>query len=236
LVLEARAGVLIGQCQAATVLIGEYRRGISLEHEAFLNLEQPERRKQMNELEGTVTDWIKDAKKNAGMLMVFGVVAVIAGFLALVAPWAGGVGVAMFIGVALVIGGVARLVGAFSAGSFGRGTLAFIGGALALLAGVVMVARPDIGLATLTLMLGAYLLIDGIFGVVLAFQVKPEKGWGWMLFSAAMSLLLGFLLLKEWPLTGLWAIGTLVGINLLFGGFWMISIGSSARKLATAEA
>jgi uncharacterized membrane protein HdeD (DUF308 family) len=184
--------------------------------------------------DGIVSGWVNDAKKNAGLLIALGAVAVIAGFLALVAPWAGGVGVAMFVGVALVFGGVARLVGAFSAGSFGRGTLAFIGGALALLAGAVMVARPDIGLATLTLMLGAYLLVDGIFGAVLAFQVKPEKGWGWMLFSAAMSLLLGFLLLKEWPLTGLWAIGTLVGINLLFAGSWMISIGTSARKLVTA--
>jgi uncharacterized membrane protein HdeD (DUF308 family) len=181
---------------------------------------------------GITTGWMEEAKKNAGLIVALGVVTAIAGFLGLVWPWAGGVGVTMFVGVALVFGGVARLVGAFSAGSFGRGTLAFIGGALTLLAGVVLVARPGIGLATLTLMLGAYLLVDGVFGAVLAFQVKPEKGWGWMLFSAAMSLLLGFLLLKEWPLTGLWAIGTLVGINLLFAGFSMISVGSAARRLA----
>jgi uncharacterized membrane protein HdeD (DUF308 family) len=182
---------------------------------------------------GIVADWLEDAKKNAGWLIALGVVTVIAGFFSLVMPWASGVGVAVFVGFALVVGGVARLIGAFSAGSFGRGTLAFIGGALTLLAGVVLVARPGIGLATLTLMLGAYLLVDGVFGAVLAFQVKPEKGWGWMLFGAAMSLLLGFLLLKEWPLTGLWAIGTLVGINLLFAGFSMISFGMSARKAAT---
>jgi len=80
-------------------------------------------------------------------------------------------------------------------------------------------------------MLGAYLLADGIFGALLAFQFRPEQGWGWMLFSAAMAGLLGVLLLKEWPLSGLWAIGTLVGINMLFAGFAMISIGSAARKL-----
>jgi uncharacterized membrane protein HdeD (DUF308 family) len=156
---------------------------------------------------------------------------VVAGFLALVMPWASGVGVTFVVGLAMVIGGVARLVGAFSAGSFGRGTVAFIGGALTVLAGVVLVARPGVGLATLTLMLGAYLLVDGIFGAVLGFQVKPEQGWGWMLVSAAMSVILGFLLIREWPLSGLWAIGTLVGINLLFAGFSMISIGSAARKL-----
>ena len=99
-----------------------------------------------------------------------------------------------------------------------------------------MVGRPGIGLATLTLMLGAYLVVDGVFGAVLAFQVRPQKGWGWMLFSAVMSLLLGFLLLREWPLTGLWAIGTLVGVNLLFAGFTMISVGSAARKVVKSEA
>ena len=125
---------------------------------------------------------------------------------------------------------------AFGAGSFGRGTLAFIGGALCTLAGLLMVARPGVGLATLTLMLGAYLLVDGIFGAVLAFHVRPENGWGWMLFGAVMSVLLGFLLLRDWPLTGLWAIGTLVGINMLFAGFSLISIGSAARRFTKSVA
>jgi uncharacterized membrane protein HdeD (DUF308 family) len=186
----------------------------------------------MEDMKDTMSGWAEDAKKNAGLLVFLGVLTVIAGFLALIWPWISGVAVTVVVGVALVIGGMARLIGAFSAGSFGRGTLAFIGGALTLLAGVLLVARPGLGLATLTLMLGAYLLVDGIFGAVLAFQVKPESGWGWMLFSAAMAVLLGFLLLKEWPLTGVWAIGTLVGVNLLFAGFSMISIGSGARKLA----
>ena len=188
----------------------------------------------MEDVKETLAGWAEDAKKNAGMIIALGVVTVIAGFLALVMPWAGGVGVVFMVGFALIVGGVARLIAAFSAGSFGRGTLAFIGGALTLLAGVLMVARPGVGLATLTLMLGAYLLVDGIFGAVLAFQVKPEKGWGWMLFSAVLAVILGFLLLKEWPLTGLWAIGTLVGINMLFAGFSLISIGSAGRKVAKA--
>ena len=186
----------------------------------------------METMRETVTGWAEDAKKNAGWIVVLGVVTVIAGFLSLVMPWAGGVGVTVFVGFALMVGGIARVMAAFSAGSFGRGTLAFIGGALCLLAGVIMVARPGAGLAALTLMVGAYLLVDGIFGAVLAFQVRPEKGWGWMLFSAAMSVILGFLLLREWPLSGIWAIGTLVGINMLFAGFSLISIGSAGRKLA----
>ena len=186
----------------------------------------------MERVQETLQGWAEDTKKNAGMIIVLGVVTAIAGFLALVMPWAGGLGTVVFVGFAMLVGGIARMVAAFSAGSFGRGTLAFIGGALTLLAGAIMVARPGTGLAVLTLMVGAYLLVDGVFGAVLAFQVRPEQGWGWMLFSAVMSVLLGFLLLREWPLSGLWAIGTLVGINMLFSGFALISIGAAGRKLA----
>jgi uncharacterized membrane protein HdeD (DUF308 family) len=124
---------------------------------------------------GLVADWLDDAKKNAGWLIVLGVVTVIAGFFSLVMPWASGVGVAFVVGFALLVGGAARLVAAFSAGSFGRGTLAFIGGALCLLAGVIMVARPGSGLAVLTLMLGSYLIVDGIFGAVQARRVRSLR-------------------------------------------------------------
>ena len=186
----------------------------------------------MGEVREAISDWAEHAKQHAGWIVVLGVLTVIAGVLAMVAPLLSGLTVSVLIGFAMVIGGVARLVGAFHAGSFGRGTLAFIGGIFTFVAGIVLVFRPGVGLATLTLVLGVYLLVDGVSGTILAFHVKPEKGWGWMLFSAAMAVLLGILLLKEWPVSGLWAIGTLVGINLLFAGFSIISIGSAARGVA----
>jgi len=186
----------------------------------------------MESVREAVGGWAQQAKKNAGWLVALGVVTVIAGLLSMASPLLSGLGVTVLIGIAMVIAGVARTVGAFHAGSFGQGALAFIGGILTFVAGMLLVARPGIGLATLTLLLGGYLLVDGIAGAVLAFHVRPEKGWGWMLFSAVMAVVLGFLLLKEWPLSGLWAIGTLVGINLLFTGFSIISVGSAARALA----
>ena len=186
----------------------------------------------MNNLKDTVGGWAEKASKNAGLLVGLGVLTVIAGFLAIGSPMISGLGVSILIGIALVIAGVARTVGAFSAGSFGQGALAFVGGILTFVAGVILTGRPGLGLATLTLLLGGYLVVDGISGAVLAFHVRPEKGWGWMLFSAVIGILLGFLLLREWPLSGVWAIGTLVGVNLLFTGFSLISVGSAARSLA----
>ncbi len=178
-----------------------------------------------------ISGWAQQAKKNAGWLVALGVLTVLAGVGCISAPMLGGVSVSVFIGVALVIAGMARAVSAFHAGSFGQGALAFFGGFLTFLAGGLLVTRPGVGMASLTLFLGVYLLMDGISGAVVAFRLRPEKGWGWMLFHAAMGVLLGVLLLREWPLSGLWAIGTLVGINLLFAGFSILSIGLGARSL-----
>ena len=185
----------------------------------------------MNSATDAMVEWTQHAKKNAGTIMVLGVVTVIAGVLAVLMPLVSGLSVAILVGIAFIIGGVARLTAVFHARSFDRGALAFIGGALCVLVGVIMVARPGVGLSILTLVLGAYLLIDGIFGVLLAFHIRPQAGWGWLLFGAIVSGLLGVLLLAEWPLTGLWAIGTLVGISLIFTGFSWISVGSVAKKL-----
>ncbi len=186
----------------------------------------------MDNMNETAKEWMNKANKNAGLILVLGIVAVIAGFLSLMWPWLSGLGIAIAIGFMFLLGGIARLAGAFCAGSFGRGTLVFIGGALTLVAGVILIGRPGLGLATLTFMLGAFLMIDGVFSFVLAFQMRPDRGWGGVLLNAILSFLLGILLLVEWPLSGLWAIGTLFGIHMMFTGFTMISIGSAARRLA----
>ncbi len=66
--------------------------------------------------------------------------------------------------------------------------------------------------------------------------IRPGQGWGSILFSGIVTVLLGILLLAEWPISGAWALGTLVGMNLLFSGFAMISIGSAARRLTKTAA
>jgi uncharacterized membrane protein HdeD (DUF308 family) len=186
----------------------------------------------MESIKAAASSWAPEAKRNAGWLVILGIVTVVAGFLSIGSPLASGLAVTFIIGIAMTIGGVARTIGAFSAGSFGQGALAFIGGILTFGAGMVLAGRPGIGLATLTLLLGGSLVVDGISGAVLAFRVRPEQGWGWLLFSGALGVVLGFLLLREWPLSGLWAIGTLVGINLISSGFSLISVGSVARSVA----
>jgi len=185
----------------------------------------------MSEVKEAVSHWAQRAARNAGWLIALGVLTVFTGFAAVLSPLGAGLGISILLGIAMVVAGVARTVGALNAGSFGQGALAFIGGMLAFVAGVIIVARPGLGLEVLTLMLGAYLLADGVSGAILAFHVRPARGWGWMLFSAALGVILGFLLISEWPMSGLWAVGTLIGVNLLFSGASMVAIGSAARGL-----
>jgi uncharacterized membrane protein HdeD (DUF308 family) len=96
-----------------------------------------------------------------------------------------------------------------------------------------MLGRPLFGLASLTLVLAAYFLVDGIFEIIAAFQIKPKKGWGWVLFSGIAAFLLGYLIWSQWPLSGGWAIGVLVGVNLLLSGWSMIAFGGAARGIAS---
>jgi uncharacterized membrane protein HdeD (DUF308 family) len=180
--------------------------------------------------EGIVSSWVKDAKKNAGWLIFLGAVSVIVGMMALGSPLMPGLLVAAVVGFFMLVAGISQVVGSFKAGSFGSGTLPFLGGALTTFAGLVMFMRPVVGLKVLTLIIAAYFLADGLSGIALAFRVKPEKGWVWVLFSGVVALLLGIVILGKWPLSGFWVIGTLVGIHLLFRGWSLIAIGMAARS------
>ena len=92
-----------------------------------------------------------------------------------------------------------------------------------------MFANPLLGLSILTLILIGYFVADGMVKIMYAFKHKPEPGWGWVLVSGIITLLLGLVLWRDWPLTGAWAIGVLFGINLIFDGWAMIFTGSAIR-------
>lgn len=176
--------------------------------------------------------WIHHAKRNATLLMILGVLMVIFGVLAIASPLMTGVAVAMFVGALMLVTGVMRIVAAIKSGHWGSGIWGTLIGILGIVAGIILLARPLLGLATLTLLLAAYFLASGICEVIVAFKMKPEKGWGWMLFGGIVSVLLGFMIWRQWPVSGAWAIGILVGIHMLMIGFTMIFLGSSARGVA----
>ena len=121
---------------------------------------------------------------------------------------------------------------AFKMGSFGKGLLMFVLGAVTVIAGGYLVARPGMGLATLTLFLAAYFLVDGVFEIIWAFRLRPIKGWGWQLFSGIATLVLGVMIWRQFPESSLWAVGLLAGIHMIFAGSSITSVCSATRGAA----
>lgn len=161
---------------------------------------------------------------------IWGWIVLIVGILAVVSPLVAGKTVAVMVAILLVIAGVSHLIHAFQGGGFWTGMF----GAVAAIAGLVMLGRPLLGLASLTMVLIAYFLAMGIAEVIAAFQVRPAQGWGFLLFNGIISIVLALAIWNQWPLSGAWAIGVLVGIQLIFSGLTMITVGAVIKDAARA--
>jgi uncharacterized membrane protein HdeD (DUF308 family) len=130
------------------------------------------------------------------------------------------------VGFVLIGAGITWTVFSFHARSWGSGLWEALVGVLAVICGVIMLAHPLVSLAILTLVLAAYFMAAGVLKIVFAFQHKPMPGWGWVLFNGVVSILLGVFITYQWPFSGTWAVGILVGVDLLIGGFSLIRTGS----------
>ena len=168
-------------------------------------------------------------------LMIVGGVLTALGVLAIAFPFATGIGVELLLGGLLVVGGIVHALHAFSA----RRWTGFVGevalGALYLIAGLVVLSNPLLGLATLTLILGAFFLVDGIVEIYTAWTVRPESNWSGLLVSGLLSLALAGLILVGWPSTAAWAVGLLFGVNLLTTGIALAAIALGGRRITRAE-
>jgi len=178
--------------------------------------------------------WMDEAKKNSGFLIFLGIMTVIFGVVAIGSPLITGVAVAVFVGFLLLASGVARIVHALKSKQWGTGFWGTLIGVLGVAAGLLMIFRPLIGLVTMTMLIAIYFLIDGISEIIAAFKIKPDQGWGWVLFNGIIAVLLGLMIWRQWPVSGAWAIGLLVGIHILISGWSMIILGTGARRVAGA--
>lgn len=174
---------------------------------------------------------MSDVRKNARWLILLGIMEIILGLLAITAPLMAGVTVTILIGIFLLVRGVARIFGSLGAGSWASGILGLLIGLLAVVVGIMFLTRPGAALAWITWLLAVYFLAVGIAGIILAFRLRKQPGWLWTLINGIVSLVLGVLIISSWPLSGIWAIGVLVGIHLLFSGWTILAVGLAARSV-----
>lgn len=155
-----------------------------------------------------------------------GIILCVLGVISLITPAVAGTAVVLVIGSLLMFGGFLYLFQTSQAGDTSGKMMHIILGILMILGGFGIISHPLFGLSFLTLMMAMFFLFEGTWKVLMSFSLKPAAGWGQVLFSGIISLLLGGLIWAEWPLSGLWAVGTLLGVDLLMTGFFLINVGN----------
>ena len=175
---------------------------------------------------------VQEVKKDAGWLVAGGFLIILAGFIALGSPFFAGLAVSTFVGVTLLFAGAVRAFSGFKAQNWGGTMLSLIVGLATFGVGVLMLARPMLGLASITLYLAVYFFVEGVMECLVALEHRPNSGWVWMLIGGLISIALGVMIWRQWPVSGAWAVGTLFGIHMLLAGWAQVAIGSAARAVA----
>ncbi|GLR88329.1 HdeD family acid-resistance protein [Bradyrhizobium iriomotense] len=164
-----------------------------------------------------------------------GILLAILGIAALILPPLASLAITIFLGWMFLISGIGGLVVTFWARNMPGFWWSLISAALAVLAGMVLLARPMQAVLTLTIVLGAYFLAEGVATIMYALEHRRELTgrWSWLVISGLVDIVISFLVITGLPSSAEWAIGILVGINLLFGGATLIGISLAARNSNT---
>ncbi len=167
-------------------------------------------------------------------LMAIGILAILIGCVAILVPAVASVGTAIFIGWILLIVGAFLVAAAFSATTIGTVLLRLVWALLTVVVGLWLIVEPRHGTLTLTLVLGLYFLFMGATRIAVAFAARGQQGAGLVGLSGFAGLLIGILVLAELPSSADWAIGLLVGIDLIFAGWTLVSVAIVGKDLARA--
>ncbi|MCK1714432.1 MULTISPECIES: HdeD family acid-resistance protein [unclassified Bradyrhizobium] len=164
-----------------------------------------------------------------------GILLAVLGVAALILPPLASLAIAIFLGWMFLISGIGGLIVTYWARSTPGFWWSLISAALAVLAGMLLLARPMQAVLTLTIVLGAYFLAEGVATIMYALEHRRELSsrWSWLLISGLVDIAISFMVITGLPSSAEWAIGVLVGINLLFGGATLIGTALAARNSNT---
>ncbi|MEW6452964.1 MAG: HdeD family acid-resistance protein [Pseudomonadota bacterium] len=171
------------------------------------------------------------------LFLAEGVLLLILGLLAVALPMLATIGFTIVLGWLFLISGIMGLITTF----YMRGAPGFwwalISALIGIGAGVVLLISPVSGAVSLTLVLIAFFIVEGVATIMYAVEHRAQltDRWGWMLFSGVIDLILAAMILAGLPSSAAWAIGLLVGINMIFGGGAMIGMALAAKNSKSAS-
>ncbi|HTJ27531.1 MAG TPA: HdeD family acid-resistance protein [Candidatus Limnocylindria bacterium] len=165
----------------------------------------------------------QEFRKEWGWLLAIGIIEIAVGVYCLTSQITATLASVVALGVLLFVVGVAEIVGAFRAHGAGHVILFLLGGLLSIVVGLALMSRPGAGALTVTLLLAAMLVVGGIYRFWAALAIQFPH-YGWAAISGVLSCILGVLLWAQWPISALWFIGFIVGLNFIFTGAWLSSL------------
>jgi uncharacterized membrane protein HdeD (DUF308 family) len=168
----------------------------------------------------------------SGKSMVWAILLIAFGFLAIALPFATSWGVVVVIAWLIVFSGGFQFIHAFQSKGVGHILWKLLVAILYLIVGIYFLLHPLLGVAAFTFALAIFFVLEGAFDLVAYFQSRHIAGSGWILFDGIVTLILGLLVWRQWPSSSLWVIGTLVGISMIFTGMTRLMLSVAAGRLA----
>ncbi|MGB8583982.1 MAG: DUF308 domain-containing protein [Candidatus Sulfotelmatobacter sp.] len=173
------------------------------------------------------------AHRSSMLSILWGVLLIVFGMMAIGSPMLAAVAVNVVIAWLIVLAGIVHIVLAFHRQAAGSVIWKLLVGVAYLFFGGYLLLHPVLGVTSLTLALAALFVIEGILNLVLFFKMRPLHGSTWVLLDGVITILLGLLIYMQWPSSSVWAIGTLVGISMIFSGVARIGMSLALRRAIT---
>jgi uncharacterized membrane protein HdeD (DUF308 family) len=173
-------------------------------------------------------------KQAAGASIGWGVAMIVLGFLAMCLPFATSIGVSIALAWIIVFGGFAHIASAFAARGAGSFLWRILVGVVYVIGGAYLAFNPGLALESFTLAMAVMFFMEGVLAIVVFFQFRTLPGSGWVLFDGIVTLFLAYLIWRPWPTSSVWAIGTILGVNLIVSGFTRLMYSIAARKTLEA--
>lgn len=173
-------------------------------------------------------------KQAAGVSIGWAVVMIVLGLLAAFLPYATGIGISIVVGWLIVLSGIVYVASAFAARGAGSFVWRLLIGAIYTCGGLYLVFHPGLALESLTLAMAVIFFFEGVLEIVVFFQFRTLPSSGWILFDGLVTLFLAYLIWRPWPNSSVWAIGTILGVNLIMSGFTRLMYSVAAHKTLEA--
>jgi uncharacterized membrane protein HdeD (DUF308 family) len=170
-----------------------------------------------------------ELRRSWGWFLALGILLIVLGTVALGSALLMTLASVFFFGWILIFAGVIEVVHAFWHKQWSGFFLDLLTGVLYVVVGVMMVSDPQASAALLTLLIAMFLVFEGAFRIVMSLTMRYPH-WGWLLLNGVTSLLLGVLIWRRWPVSGLWVIGLFVGIEMLLNGWSLVMLSLFGRK------